>query len=159
MEPTAWFVVESGPEAGRQYPVSGGQATLGRSGQCEITLVDERASREHASVRWEGQGLGWIIADLGSTNGTFVNGHQLQPHVPHMLHTDDRVEVANTALRFQERGGDRDLANDSWIDLADTGTLPAQRGLHPVVVAMAATALLLFVILILLAILVLNASL
>lgn len=156
MEPSGWFVVTSGPDAGRQIPVFGEEARLGRSAQCEVTLADGQASRQHASVRREE--WGWIIVDLDSTNGTFVNGHRLQPNVPHLLHTDDQVQVADTLLSFQQADADAELWDNGWTDPAEAGSVPGRAGIRSLVLVMALAALALLSVLALLAVLVLNSS-
>lgn len=50
--------------------------TLGRDPQGDLVIDDARVSWRHAAVRWGGQG--WIVEDVGSTNGTFIQGHRVQ---------------------------------------------------------------------------------
>jgi hypothetical protein len=52
--------------------------TIGRLPECTITLADTNVSRKHAEVRPEG--AGFMLSDLGSTNGTFVNGARITQH-------------------------------------------------------------------------------
>jgi pSer/pThr/pTyr-binding forkhead associated (FHA) protein len=52
--------------------------TIGRLPECTITLADTNVSRKHAEVRPEG--AGFLLSDLGSTNGTFVNGARITQH-------------------------------------------------------------------------------
>ena len=65
--------VISGPEAGRVVVVDG-EIVIGREG-ADLTIPDTELSRRHAVVRPEGQGV--IVEDLGSTNGTFVDGRRI----------------------------------------------------------------------------------
>jgi hypothetical protein len=46
--------------------------TIGRELACDMTLADQTVSRWHASLQWDGSS--WLLADLGSTNGTRLNG-------------------------------------------------------------------------------------
>ena len=73
--PSATLVIRQGPQAGMSFPLSGGQAVIGREEGLEISLQDPEASRRHTRVTWQaGQ---FVIEDLGSTNGTFVNGKKI----------------------------------------------------------------------------------
>jgi hypothetical protein len=52
-----------------------GGFTAGRDGECEVTTLDPVASRRHA--RFEPEDEGWVVTDLGSSNGTLVNGERI----------------------------------------------------------------------------------
>src|SRR5688572_6209575 len=67
------LVVQSGPSEARQLVVEG-EAVLGRE-DADIAIDDEQISRRHARVRPTAGGL--EVEDLGSTNGTFVNGARI----------------------------------------------------------------------------------
>lgn len=71
---------------------------LGRSSGSDVILDDINASRTHAELRLEPQGR-WSIADLGSTNGTYVNG---RPIVSQLLSNGDRIVIGSTDLFFIE---------------------------------------------------------
>lgn len=69
------LIVLNGPGKGRVFELEGGQPeVIGRAGP-KLRLADTETSRRHAEVRFEKDT--WIIRDLGSTNGTFVNGRKL----------------------------------------------------------------------------------
>ena len=72
--------------------------TLGRSAECRVVLADERASRTHAEV-FRGSD-GWAVRDLGSRNGTEVNGGEVDPDEPHPLTEGDELTVGDTRLVF-----------------------------------------------------------
>jgi len=65
--------VEQRPDQGKQHMPEPG-ATIGREG-CDITIADPELSRSHARILREGETV--VIEDLGSTNGTFVNGERI----------------------------------------------------------------------------------
>src|SRR3712207_77745 len=84
----------SGPSAGLRYEVVTG-ATLGRSPSCEIPLVDDgQVSRRHARVVVQGGPL--LLSDLGSRNGTLLNGERLQGEAG--LQRGDRFQVGEAAV-------------------------------------------------------------
>lgn len=56
----------------KAVPLTGGRVTIGRSPDCTVAIIDERASRQHCVLQPDGKG-GWLVRDLGSRNGTKVN--------------------------------------------------------------------------------------
>ena len=82
----------------RDYNLVGGRLILGRSHSCDITVDDINASRSHAELRYELQGA-WVLTDLGSTNGTKVNGERISSAT---LSSGDRVTIGTTDLLFLE---------------------------------------------------------
>lgn len=70
---------------------------IGRESRNDIVVPDINASRAHAEIHMEPTGA-WILADLGSTNGTFVNGRMIKSI---QLHDADRIIVGTTELEFQ----------------------------------------------------------
>ncbi len=83
--------------AGRRLLVAPRGATIGRSRDCDIVLEDSSISRRHAELRPGGQG--WVIEDLGSTNGVRVNGNTV--HSPQEVRTGDRIEIGSTEMLFE----------------------------------------------------------
>lgn len=71
-------------------------ATIGRSADCTIHLTDTSVSRRHAELR--PSGTGWAIVDLGSTNGTRVNGAGASDRP---LKDGDTITVGDVQLRFE----------------------------------------------------------
>lgn len=76
------------------------QATLGRSDENTIQLDDELASRRHARIG--SQGDAWIMEDLGSRNGTFVNRERIGQAVP--LKPGDQIQIGNTLFKVAVMG-------------------------------------------------------
>jgi hypothetical protein len=77
---------------------------IGRSHRCSLRLPESSVSGEHASLRWTG--AAWVVKDLGSRYGTFVNGQPLQPGIPVTVPAGARItfgrekgiwEIADTA--------------------------------------------------------------
>jgi pSer/pThr/pTyr-binding forkhead associated (FHA) protein len=85
--------------AGEEYELEASPLTIGRAGQNDISIDgDEFASARH--VRIEPRRDGVWVHDLGSTNGTHVNGVRIDR--PRKLVTGDVVRVGETELRFEE---------------------------------------------------------
>ena len=85
---------------GREVRLEGDVLTLGRDRTSDIPLADNMVSRRHARLRVSPQGV--EVEDLGSTNGTFVNGQRLAPAVARRLQAGDRLGLGTKlVLRVQ----------------------------------------------------------
>jgi len=82
---------------GRRLVVGPAGATLGRSRQCDIVLDDPNISRQHAEVR--PRGGSWVLSDLGSTNGSRINGRRVEE--TEVVRPGDVIELGATRLRFE----------------------------------------------------------
>ena len=89
------IIIVSGAGVGERYPL-GPRSTIGRSKNNTIQLEDERSSRNHAVLVRSDEGL-WL-EDLGSTNGTQVNGQVIRQRV--LVRPGDRVQIGNTVLQI-----------------------------------------------------------
>jgi len=92
----ACLVFQAGPNAGRRYKLGEGDYIIGRRSDCQIFVPDMRVSRQHARIRRENQQ--WAIEDLGSNNGTYINGQRVQAGV---LHDQDEIVIANNRIRVE----------------------------------------------------------
>jgi hypothetical protein len=90
-----WLVIEPAEMRGRAYPVAP-QLTVGRSASCQITIDDTFVSQVHARLSQRDNEM--IVEDLGSTNGTFVNGNRVS--APTTMRIGDRVQFGNTVLEL-----------------------------------------------------------
>lgn len=81
---------------GRSYALTKNRMILGRSSASDVVVDDINASRSHAELRLEQSGA-WSITDLGSTNGTYVNGQRITTR---SLNEGDRISVGMTDLGF-----------------------------------------------------------
>ena len=80
----------------RPYDLTGTHVTLGRESHNDIVVQDINASRKHAELVLNAQGI-WTIADLGSMNGTLVNGISVASHP---LYPGDIVTIGKTDFEF-----------------------------------------------------------
>jgi pSer/pThr/pTyr-binding forkhead associated (FHA) protein len=69
------FVMRSGPTPGVTFPLEGDQLIIGRDSANAVAINDAEISRKHSRLSF--QGGKYVLEDLGSTNGTFVNGQRL----------------------------------------------------------------------------------
>jgi predicted component of type VI protein secretion system len=69
------FVMRSGPTPGVIFPIEGDQLVIGRDSTNGVAINDAEISRKHSRLSF--QGGKYVLEDLGSTNGTFVNGQRL----------------------------------------------------------------------------------
>jgi predicted component of type VI protein secretion system len=69
------FVMRSGPTPGVTFPLEGDQILIGRDASNGVAINDAEISRKHSRLSF--QGGKYVLEDLGSTNGTFVNGQRL----------------------------------------------------------------------------------
>jgi len=81
---------------GKRIPLSDAPAVIGRLPDCAVTLHDTRVSRHHAEVR--PAGAGFAVADLGSMNGTTVNGVTVHERE---LVDGDQIGIGSTVIRFE----------------------------------------------------------
>src|SRR3954464_6626785 len=86
----------AGLSAGSAYDLSDG-ALLGRGDQADIRLEDGFASARHARLVPQGDVM--VLEDLGSTNGTYLNGEPLRG--PQPLHAGDRIRIGDTEFSFE----------------------------------------------------------
>ncbi len=75
-EPGYYLVVRRGPTLNKMFLLAQEVVTVGRDANNDITLDDPEVSRYHMRLNWQGTGRGYAVEDLGSTNGTRINGGQ-----------------------------------------------------------------------------------
>jgi hypothetical protein len=81
---------------GRRHPISRARTVIGRGSDADITISDAGSSRKHVEVLWDGERA--MMRDLGSTNGTKVNGAKVR-EAP--LPTDTTITIGRTDLVFR----------------------------------------------------------
>ncbi len=82
---------------GKRLVVGPTGVTLGRSRQSDVVLSDPNVSRNHAEIR--PRGGSWVLTDLGSTNGSRVNGRPVEGS--EVIRPGDEIELGSTSLRFE----------------------------------------------------------
>jgi hypothetical protein len=97
IRPRLVVVAAMGHPPGTEYEI-GESATLGRSPNSDVPVDDPYASAAHARIFPRGQFM--YIEDMGSTNGTFLNGRQLRH--PEQLKVADSIRIGETEWRYQE---------------------------------------------------------
>src|SRR5690606_38242027 len=83
--------------SGERIELGDAKTLIGRLADCDIVITDGNTSRHHAVI--QRAGTGFTVSDLGSTNGTFVNGERLAGD--HRLADGDTITVGAVALRFE----------------------------------------------------------
>jgi pSer/pThr/pTyr-binding forkhead associated (FHA) protein len=87
----------SGKYQGGEFPIPDeGEVVVGRSSELDMVLIEDMVSRKHAKISVGGGHV--TIADLGSTNGTFVNGERVKR--PLRLREGDRILIGNSILKL-----------------------------------------------------------
>lgn len=91
------LIIQRGPGTGREFPVAKPVVTLGRAPSNDVVVDDDEVSRQHAVLRR--QDGGYVIADMGSSNGTFVNGKRIT--APQPLRVGDTIRIGRADLVLQ----------------------------------------------------------
>ena len=106
---SAMLVLQRGTEAGLTWPLERSTLTIGRSADCDIVLDDRQVSRMHARIQWVKDH--YEIEDLGSKNGTHLNGRGL--FGPQPLTDGDEIQIAlRYKLAFVDAGATAPLILD-----------------------------------------------
>jgi predicted component of type VI protein secretion system len=84
------LLMVEGPWPGKRFFIESPMFLVGRDAQCDLVIADRQVSRRHAVVSQEEDQ--YILKDLGSKNGTFVNGQELSE--AHVLQDGDEVQIA-----------------------------------------------------------------
>lgn len=92
-----WLMILRGRRRGRDFRIDKDVSVLGRDGTCDFVVEDETVSRQH--VRFRIEGGKFVLFDLGSGNGTFVNGEQVQRTE---LEDGDVIKVGDSLILFKE---------------------------------------------------------
>jgi pSer/pThr/pTyr-binding forkhead associated (FHA) protein len=116
----ASLVIIYGNDIGKSYRLNVQSLVIGRSSKCEVQVDQESLSRNHARI--VNTGKSWVIRDLGTTNGTYVND---QPIDEHVLSHGDLVKVGRTIFKFLSEGHVETAYHDEMHRLAALNRAPA----------------------------------
>lgn len=95
------LVIAEGKEAGREFLFDQTSVVIGRTPECDVILYDAGVSRRHARIFDEGAGI--LIEDLGSSNGTVVNGSKVAKHA---LKDGDSITLGPVKFTFTAVAGE-----------------------------------------------------
>lgn len=98
--PRAKLVCEAGPASGQEFGLDGDEVVIGRAADNPVSIPDTSVSRKHALVRRTADG--WALSDLGSGNGTQLNGEPLGDEV--LLGEGDVIRLGDSELRYSAGG-------------------------------------------------------
>ena len=103
--PDACLVVIYGPELGRRAQLGRAPFLVGRSAKTDLPIDQESVSRQHARISFAGEA--YLVEDMGSTNGTFVNENPVTASTA--LRDGDQIKIGSSILKFM--AGDNIEAN------------------------------------------------
>ncbi|RPI59011.1 MAG: FHA domain-containing protein, partial [Chloroflexi bacterium] len=118
------LTIRTGPQAGIEFSLDRPVVRIGRGSMNEIVIQDNQSSRQHTEITRQGDQL--IVRDMGSTNGTFVNGERITGS--RTLRPGDQLRIGETTFGFEAglMGATPAVASgwDSQL-MADTGQVRA----------------------------------
>jgi two-component system, cell cycle response regulator len=101
-EQEACLIVIRGTPQGHRYFITQPEMTIGRDQTADIVVQDQSVSRKHAKVSKKDNGV--LLTDMGSVNGTTVNGHKVPPGDSVMLEKEDMVRLGNSIFKYLPAG-------------------------------------------------------
>jgi pSer/pThr/pTyr-binding forkhead associated (FHA) protein len=121
----AMRLIERGPTAGqtREIPIASAEFLIGRGADCDLRLRETAVSRHHCTIRVSGDEA--TIVDLGSSNGTFLNGQRVRSSAP--LKNGDQLTIGSATFVVDLGNAEQPPADVPDVDpLARTMKLPKQ---------------------------------
>jgi len=92
------LVIDNGLNKGDEYIVRKPVTLIGRNESCDLIVSDPLVSRRHCQILWDG--VYCTVEDLGSTNGTYVNGQPLT--TAYALRPGDRLQISDVVFNFAD---------------------------------------------------------
>ena len=99
-----------------RQPLKGEAVSIGRASECTIPIRDRYLSRKHAEI--VAIGTNWVLKDLGSANGTYLNGNRVDGDT--RLVSGDRIRLGDTEIVFVTA----EQTTDRFLAVADTAVKP-----------------------------------
>ncbi len=90
------LTIEQGKDRGQVREFNGPEVTIGRTGESDLTIAEAGVSRQHARITFDG--ARWVLSDMGSANGTLLNGAKVASEP---LENGDRIGIAGAVLVFE----------------------------------------------------------
>jgi VWFA-related protein len=101
--PSTWLEIVAGPQRGRRLRIEGRSLRIGKGEGCQLWLAgDSQLAPDHAEILSSSEGS-CSLKDLGSKEGTLLNGNRLRPHQSVRLRGGDRVTVGSTVFIFVDQ--------------------------------------------------------
>ena len=98
MAAKAKLTVLNGKQANAIFSLEeGDKKVIGRDNNCHVQILDKGISRNHTVIEWKGNNF--LLVDLGSTNGTFVNNKVV---ISKVLQNQDVIKIGQTEIRFED---------------------------------------------------------
>ena len=94
------LIYPPGPDMGRRWPLGGTEIVVGRGSDCDVQIDRDSVSRRHARIFREGQQ--WLVEDLGSTNGSYINDLPIQRSP---LRDNDFLKIGSAIFKFLSGSG------------------------------------------------------
>src|SRR5690349_25113290 len=98
------ITIDEGPDQGLEAEITDGVFTIGRGRGCTLVLKDSQVSSRHAAIETLPDGS-VVLRDLGSTNGTFLNGQRMKGAAP--ISGTERVLIGQNWAQFSGASGGR----------------------------------------------------
>jgi two-component system NtrC family sensor kinase len=118
----ATLFVLQGRDKGKRFDLRGRVQTLGRESGIPLQVSDSEASRRHAEIRHDEQG--YVLVDLGSSNGTFVNAEQITER---RLTNGDRLQIGRTLFLFTDADERSDSPSVQKVDIVGASDVEGSR--------------------------------
>ncbi len=96
--------------------------TMGRAPDNQLVLQDQQASSHHAEIRPDEQG--YLLVDVNSRNGTYVNEQRLTPQTPRLLISGDVIRIGETRFTYEISGSDEATVRANAADYGNPGYAP-----------------------------------